>query len=175
MKKKVVIGVVLITIMILGTLNVLGQSTTYQEENSDENSIQIARDEANGLLQRLRNRIRDMLGICSNGCELVQITGTLTYDGTNFYIDNIELHFGPIWYINNAESAVDYDGDGENEVIFEELQGLVGSTVTLDAHFQSDNWMSVFIINGETYRESGQPIWSSQHQIRFRNRNDPKK
>jgi len=175
MKKKVVMGFVITTILILGTLNVLAQSTVYQEKNADESYSKIIRDGGNGILQRVRNRIRDMLGICPNGCELEQITGTLTYDGTNFYIGDIELHFGPVWYINNAESAVDYDSDGEYEVIFEELEVLVGSTVTLDGHFQSDNWMSVFVINGETYRESGQPIWSSQHQIRFRNRNGPKK
>ena len=175
MKKKVIYGVVLISLMIFGTLNVLGEATIYQEKNSYENLIQMMREDGNGLLQRLRNRIRDLLGTCSSNCELVEITGTLTYDGTNFYIDDIELHFGPAWYINYAESAIDFDGDGEKEIIFEELQGLVGSTVTLEGHFQSDNWMSVFIIDGETYREIGQPIWSSQHTIRFRNKNGPNK
>ena len=123
--------------------------------------------------QRLRNRICDMLGICQGGCTLEEITGVLTYDGVTFYVDDIEVHFGPVWFITSAESAVDYDHDGVKETVFDELQGLVGTTVTLEGHFQSDMWMSVFTINGETYREPGQPIWASQHKWNWRNRNGP--
>jgi hypothetical protein len=123
--------------------------------------------------QRIRNRICDMLGICQGGCALEEITGILTYDGVTFYLDDIEVHFGPIWFITSAESAVDYDHDGVKETVFDELQGLVGTTVTLEGHFQSDSWMSVFTINGEIYREPGQPIWASQHQWRWGNRKGP--
>lgn len=37
------------------------------------------------LMQRIRNMICDMLGICQGGCELIEITGMLTYDGTTFF------------------------------------------------------------------------------------------
>jgi len=30
----------------------------------------------------------------------------------------------------------------------------------MEGHMQSDNWLSVFIINGEAYRDIGKPIWS---------------
>lgn len=130
-----------------------------------------------GLMKQLRNRIYDTLGICQGAWNLTTIMGVLTYDGTNFYVDSIEVHFGPTWYITSTESAVDYDGDGFFEIIFDELQGLTGSTITLEGHMQSDNWMSVFIINKETYRELGQPIWASQHQWQWRkgNGNGPNK
>lgn len=117
---------------------------------------------------RLRNRICDMLGICQGGCNLTEITGTLEYDGQNYIIDSMELHFGPNWYINSAVAAYDYDEDGEEEIIFEELQGLVGTVVVVEGHLQSDNWLSVFTINGLVYREPGQPIWASQHEWRWR-------
>jgi|GEM_PF-1566017 len=122
----------------------------------------------NGFMQQLRNRIRDMLGICQGGANLTELTGVLTYDGTNFYIGLVELHFGPTWYITSAMSAVDYDGDTQLELIIDELLGLVNTTVTVKGHYQSDNWMSVFTINGEVYREPGQPIWAAQHEWRWR-------
>jgi hypothetical protein len=92
----------------------------------------------------------------------------MTYDGTNFYIEMVELHFGPTWYITSAMSSIDYDDDTQLELIIDELLGLVNTTVTVEGHYQSDNWMSVFTINGEVYREPGQPIWASQHEWRWR-------
>ncbi|MBN1860671.1 MAG: hypothetical protein JW840_04330, partial [Candidatus Thermoplasmatota archaeon] len=60
----------------------------------------------NGLMQQFRNRIRDMLGMCQGGANLTELTGVMTYDGANFYIELVELHFGPTWYITSAVSAV---------------------------------------------------------------------
>lgn len=122
----------------------------------------------NGLMQQIRNRIRDMLGMCQGGANLTELTGIMTYDGTNFYIELVELHFGPTWYITSAMSAIDFDQDGELELIIDELLGLVDTEVTVEGHYQSDNWMSVFTINGEVYREPGQPIWAAQHEWRWR-------
>jgi hypothetical protein len=122
----------------------------------------------NGLMQQIRNRIRDMLGMCEGGANLTELTGIMTYDGTNFYIDVVELHFGPTWYITSALSSADYDNDGQLELIIDELLGLVDTTVTVEGNYQSDNWMSVFTINGEVYREPGQPVWALQHEWRWR-------
>ena len=128
----------------------------------------------NGVMQQIMNRIRDMLGICQGGCNLSELTGIMTYDGSNFYISPVELHFGPNWYINSATSAVDYDNDGTLELVIDELLGLVDTTITVEGHYQAQDWMSVFTINGEIYREPGQPIWAAQHHWRWRhNQNDP--
>jgi len=137
-------------------------------EISMPHTIEKPRPGGNGLMQRLRNQICDMMGICQGGIILETIEGTLTFDGTNFYIGEVELHFGPIWYITTAISSYDYDGDGTEETIYDELQGLVGSQITVEGHMQSDNWLSVFSINGITYREPGQAIWAWQHQYRWR-------
>lgn len=122
-----------------------------------------------GPMQKLFNRVCDMFGWCrGTGIDLEEITGELIYDSENFYIGEAELHFGPNWYIESAESAIDYDGDGDLEFIIDELQGLVGTIVTVEAHEQSENWYSVFTINGETYREPGVPIWAGLHTWRWR-------
>ncbi len=171
--KKIFLSFVLsVTLIIMGTINVVAIDSYGISEVSDD--IQPLPN-GDGLMQRLRNRICDTLGICQGGVNLTTITGILTYDGTNFYIGDVELHFGPSWFIIAAESSVDYDGDGELELVYDELQGLVGTEITVEGHLQSSGWMSVFTINGEMYREPGQPIWASQHQWRWRNKNGPNK
>lgn len=133
-----------------------------------ENKNQITLPDQTGLMQRLMNQFRDTLGVCKGGVDLETLTGIMTYDGTNFFIATVEVHFGPIWYITSAMSAVDYDQDGELELIIDELNGLIDTEVTVEGHYQSDDWMSVFTINGEIYREAGSSIWASQHQWQWR-------
>jgi hypothetical protein len=96
----------------------------------------------------------------------------LTYDGTMFFISDTELHFGPHWYLTVAMAAEDYDGDSVLELVYDELQGLVGTEITVTGHMQSEHWMSVFTINTMVYREPGQPIWAWHHQWRWQNRNN---
>ena len=154
---------IVMTILLVGTLV---PSSAIAIEEKDSQPLPIGEP----LFLRIRNRICDMIGICLGGCELENLTGILEYDGVNFIIGDVELHFGPEWYITAAVSAEDFDGDGEYELVIDELFGLVGTEVTVQGHFQSDNWMSVFTINGLVYREPGQPIWADQHHWRWRNR-----
>ncbi|MGB6679788.1 MAG: hypothetical protein WBF08_00510 [Candidatus Bathyarchaeia archaeon] len=91
--------------------------------------------------------------------NMTELTGVLSYSSGRFTIDGVTLHLGPHWYLTTAQSIYDYDGDGNLETIFEELQGLIGTTVTVEGHLQYDNWLSVFYINGYLYREPGMPPW----------------
>ena len=137
------------------------------------NAAAIPTDNHNGPMVKLYNRLCDMIGWCRGTgltSNLVNITGILEYDETNFFIGDAELHFGPTWYIKSAESAVDYDGDGTNECVYDELLGLVGTEITVGAHEQSENWYSVFTINGEVYREPGVPVWAGKHTWRWRHK-----
>jgi len=170
--KKIILLIAVSAILFLGFVEVNAQGF---QENGGKNIDYKPLPNGDGLMQRLRNRICDTLGICQGGVDLITITGVLTYDGINFYIDDVELHFGPTWFIESAESSVDYDSDGELELVYDEIQGLVGAEITVEGHLQSSGWMSVFTINGEIYREPGQPIWASQHQWRWRNKNGPNK
>lgn len=152
-KKIIAIGIV--SLFVFG-----GMIATATEETNS----------ASGPISKLFNRICDTLGHCRGlGVDIVNITGNLTYDGKNFYIDEAQLHFGPDWYITKSESAFDYDGDGTNETIFNELQGLIDVNITVGAHEQSEDWYSVFTINGTLYREVGKPIWAGLHTWRWRN------
>jgi len=159
MKKRVICVVA----ALLLTTGVITAAAEYQagEDNSKQPETYPTEK-----MQRIMNQVRDILGAC--GCTLEDLIGVLTYDGTNFFIGDVEVHFGPTWYINSAESAIDYDQDGELELVIDELLGLVDTEVTVEGHYQSDGWMSVFTINGEVYREPGQPIWAAQHQWQYR-------
>jgi hypothetical protein len=166
MKGKIIIFAIAALLLFTGVVSAAEQQASQNLCQTEKIQYQPLPNE-NGLLQRIRNRIRDMLGMCQGGANLTELTGIMTYDGTNFFIEPVELHFGPVWYITSAMSAVDYDQDGELELIIDELLGLVDTQVTVEGHYQSDNWMSVFTINGEVYREPGQPIWASQHEWRW--------
>jgi hypothetical protein len=163
-------GKLIIVTVALATLLFIGGVIAVAAEKADNNYQPLP--SGNGIMQRIMNRVRDMLGICQGGCNLTELTGIMTYDGSNFFIDPVELHFGPNWYITSAISAVDYDNNGELELVIDELFGLVNTTVTVEGHYQAQDWMSVFTINGEVYREPGQPIWAAQHHWRWRNRHN---
>lgn len=163
MKKTMLVASLVIALLLFGT--VVSSSVIAFDENNSQ-----PLPNGDGMFQRIRNRICDMLGICQGSCELTELTGILEYDEENFFIGEVELHFGPEWYIIAAISAEDYDGNGEKELIIDELLGLVGTEITVEGHLQSENWMSVFTINGLVYREPGQPIWAAQHHWRWRNR-----
>jgi len=165
-KKTMLVISLVITLLLFGTV-VSSSVITFDENNNQP------LPNGDGMFQLIRNRICDMLGVCQGGCELTELTGILEYAEENFFIGDVELHFGPEWYIIAAISAEDFDGDGEYELVIDELLGLVGIEITVEGHLQSDDWMSIFTINGLVYREPGQPIWAAQHHWRWRNRNNP--
>jgi hypothetical protein len=167
MKIKIVIIAIAAILLFSGVAIAAEKQASTNQSQEKQIQYQPVPD-GNGLMQQIRNRIRDMLGVCQGGANLTELTGVLTYDGNNFFIELVELHFGPTWYITSAMSSIDYDGDTQLELVIDELLGLVNTTVTVEGHYQSDNWMSVFTINGEVYREPGQPIWASQHEWRWR-------
>jgi hypothetical protein len=159
MKSKL-LGIITIVLLLSLGIQQIGAVSTTEENESETTDLPIE----NPLWLRLRNRIRDTLGICDSVCQasLEELTGILSYDGIYYFIDNVEVHFGPIWYIKTTKTK-DFDGDGTIEFVFDELQGLLGETVTMQGYYQSDNWFSVFIINDSMYRDLGRPIWAGGH------------
>lgn len=166
MEKRITIFAIVALLLFTGAVSAV-------QFEAGENNTQQPLPAGNGVMQRFMYQIRDMLGICQGGCVLETLTGVMTYDGSNFFIGTVELHFGPHWYITSAMSAIDYDEDGEIELVIDELRGLVGTEVTVEGHYHAQDWLSVFTINGEIYREPGQPIWAAQHHWRWRNRKTP--
>ena len=92
-------------------------------------------------------------GGCHNNTNMTDITGIFIYEGYWFKIGTMRMNFGPRSYINSTTATYDYDGDGSLETIFNELQGLLGTTITLTGLLRSQGTMLiVFYINGTPYR-----------------------
>ncbi|MFO8077610.1 MAG: hypothetical protein R6U21_03075 [Thermoplasmatota archaeon] len=168
MNKKTFISIGVLALFLSSGLVVAGVNSIsqHQIEGSDSATTPINEEP---LWLRLRNQIRDMLGIgpgdSDEECdqELVELSGILSSDDTYYFIDGVKVSLGPLWYISTTTSSEDYDNDGTNELISEELNGLIDTMVTLEGVYQSDQWFSAFTINTLFYRDLGRPIWSNGH------------
>lgn len=99
-----------------------------------------------------------------DGLEL--LTGTLRAgeDPDDWYVSGIEVNFGPDGWISGAPSFGDYDGDGTDEPLLAELDGLEGRNLTLGVHYTVDDDRDdadAFTIEGRAFRDptGGQAPW----------------
>jgi len=101
MKGKIIVTVAFV--MLIAFSGVIAAAVEANENIDKQNQATPLDGNQLGFLERIRNRIRDTLGICNGDCEeMVEVTGILTYDGTYFYVDEVEAHFGPcLVYLNN--------------------------------------------------------------------------
>lgn len=83
--------------------------------------------------------------------EIFEITGVLEYGNGSYTVDGQEIFFGPARALFNRVARSDYDGDGQMESIYYELDGLLGKEVTLDGFYNGDAFMPVHI-DGMWYR-----------------------
>jgi hypothetical protein len=108
---------------------------------------------------------------------LEELTGTLERstdddddddDVDDFVIGVVEVDFGPDSWIITAPPMEDYDGDGTAEALREELDGLVGTEVTLVVRYDDDDDdddrddADVYTIGGLAYRDTagGAAAWA---------------
>lgn len=89
---------------------------------------------------------------------LDRLEGTLVQRGDgpdDFYLSAIELEFGPEEWLVTAGAIEDYDGDGQVEDLYDELQDLVGQSVAVLVRLDGDgDEADVFSLNDLTYRDS---------------------
>lgn len=91
-----------------------------------------------------------------NETNMTEVTGVLAYDGANFTIGTLRLHFGCSYYLN-ATAPYDFDGDGTIETRLNEVLGLVGTSITVEGHLRCQNSrLIVFYINGHAWRDCTQ-------------------
>lgn len=84
------------------------------------------------------------------------ITGILEKLDRDYLVNGIEIGFGPFFYRDEAPSPADFDGDGSTGTVTAELDGLVGTEVTIET--EDGDAMTV---NGAVYRDAGaKPAWA---------------
>ncbi len=98
---------------------------------------------------------------------LTTLSGTLTKEGEAYAVAGTEVGFGPAWYIAAIDAATDYDGDDTVETIAAELDGLVGTPVTLEGEAGRCGDFDAFTINDRPYRATtgGPPPWAVQKRL----------
>lgn len=100
---------------------------------------------------------------CDDPPQLSTLTGTLERTDKRFFIGAEEIDPGPKWYLKETTAEYDYDGDGEIETMWAEINGLVGTEVTVrvdDAGRGDDRDM--YRINGLPWRAADgcPPPWA---------------
>ena len=115
---------------------------------------------------RLTYRIRHILlrinGYFRGGLSnLKELTGRLQYNDNQYTINNITLLFKPKWYVNKSISNNDFDQDGDMELVFEELQGLIDTNITVKGKMIQSSSLNVFYINDELFRTPWRPSWTT--------------
>jgi two-component system sensor histidine kinase MprB len=84
--------------------------------------------------------------------SLVSLTGTLELCGTNYCVEGSVADFGPDWYVANSLAAHDYDGNGQRDLLGEELAGLLRTQVILETD-GGELDEDVYTINGMPFRD----------------------
>ena len=93
-------------------------------------------------------------GGCHNESNFTEITGVLVYEGSKYKIGTIIINFGSYCYLSTTTSPYDFDGDGTIEILLDEINGLVGDTITVKGFLNCmGTRLNAFFINGIQYRE----------------------
>lgn len=82
------------------------------------------------------------------------LTGELIHSGGKiFVVEGVNINFGSYKYIRTTTALYNYDGDDGNEIIYDELIGLVETEVTLGGVYKNNRQcFYVHTINGMEYR-----------------------
>lgn len=87
---------------------------------------------------------------------LEEVTGVLGGDDDldDYEVDGIDLGVGPEGWVRTATAPADYDGDGRTGTMGEELDGLVGTEVTLLVQMDEDRDQGdVYVVQGLDFRD----------------------
>jgi len=95
-----------------------------------------------------------------DGVTLHEINGTLERCGTDYCVGGEVVDFAPLWYLQSTSAGQDYDGDGVVGTLADEIAGLVGTSVVIQA--EAGRFPDVHFLNGSHYRGGGDspPAWA---------------
>ncbi len=75
-----------------------------------------------------------------------RMEGVLQYENGNYCLNGMKLYVGNGFFLNSIAKS-DYDGDGEYELVWQELDGLVGEEIVVNGIIR-DDMLYVSHING---------------------------
>ena len=139
MKKKIFVIVAVTTLLLIGV--VIATNVEHPIEKNQYMKDNFISMGSGNKHQRERNRNEYQID------NLSELTGILENIEDSFYMDNIELLFGPDEKITRKASPFDYDGDEVIETVYNEINGLKGEFLYIKGHFIDENHFIVFEIN----------------------------
>ena len=84
--------------------------------------------------------------IGSDYLNITRLEGVLDYDNGTYMVDATVLYLGNEWFLDSLSKS-DYDGDGTYEYLWQELEGLLGTTIVINGILE-DSILYVSHING---------------------------
>ena len=90
-----------------------------------------------------------------NMLNVTRMEGVLEYNNGSYYIDATPLYLGNEYFMNSIAKS-DYDGDGNYEYIWQEMEGLIGSNVVVNGMLRNGT-LYVSHINGIWLRLPREP------------------
>jgi len=99
--------------------------------------------------------------------ELVGVVERGGDDPDELTVDGVELHLGPTAWVMTSPPRGDFDRDGTNEPLRDELVGLVGRQHRFEAHVRfGGEHADVYFVNGLPYRDlTGPAPWQSSDAV----------
>ncbi|MCD6448275.1 MAG: hypothetical protein J7L58_04445 [Thermoplasmata archaeon] len=81
-----------------------------------------------------------------NMLNATRMEGVLEYNNGSYYIDTTPLYLGNEYFMNSIAKS-DYDGDGNYEYVWQEMEGLIGSNIVVNGVLRNGT-LYVSHING---------------------------
>jgi hypothetical protein len=150
MKKKICLIVAITTLLLLGVVIAAGVEDINKNNQLRKDRNFTIRDENGPPPEKPGDR--------NQKDNFTEITGIFEQSDTSFYIENIQLLFGPDKMITKQASPFDYDGDEIIETILGELRGLNGISISIKGDLQSNNTLKVCEINGMPFEKPPRPL-----------------
>ncbi len=97
-------------------------------------------------LRKMMNRGMKARNMYRNLLNMDREEGNLSYQNGIFYVNNMPLYVGDNYWLNHTIRS-DYDGDGSYEIIWQELNGLIGKNVVVNGKYDNGT-LIVSHING---------------------------
>lgn len=150
MKKKIYLIVAITTLLLLGVVITAGV-----EGLNKDNQL---RKDHNFTTRGENGSPPEIDGSRNPKDNFTEITGIFEQRNKSFYIENIQLLFGPDEIITKQASPFDYDCDEIIETILGELRGLNGISISIKGDLQSNNTLKVCEINGTPFEKPPRPL-----------------
>ncbi len=98
---------------------------------------------------------RQMLhNVWENYLNITRLEGVLEYNNGTYMVDTTVLYLGNEWFLDSLAKS-DYDGDGTYEYVWQELEGLLGTTIVINGVLE-DDILYASHINGIWFRTPNQ-------------------